>query len=68
MLSDRYMYKLSEPWETGRFSSLAFQTPVINANWVFCVFMPFTSFEILVCSSENDTSVTCERLRAGSAH
>lgn len=53
MLSDRYMYKLSEPWENHRsccrFSSRAAssQTPLMNANWV--VFSPFcmNAFRIL---------------------
>jgi len=49
-------------------SHITSQTLLMNANWVFFVFMHFTSSEILVCSSETDTSVMCERLRVHSAH
>lgn len=67
MLSDRYMYKLSEPWENHRsccrFSSRAASISVTdtpNECKLSCFFppfawMPFASSEISVCSSETDT-------------
>lgn len=76
MLSVRYMYKLSEPGENHR-SCRRFPSRTASASttdttnecklrFCFCVFMPFTSSEIPVCSSETDTFVMCERLHISS--
>lgn len=61
MLSDRYMYKLSEPWETHRFSLSCAAPPGVTDTTnecklsSFCVFTPFTSLESTVSSSKTDT-------------